>query len=46
MILKIILRDGVETQELVPSEGMVADINSLVDLYSQQIFEERRETNG
>jgi hypothetical protein len=45
LILKIILRDGVETQELVPSDE-VADINSLVDLYSQQIFEERRETNG
>ena len=46
MILKIILKDGVETQELVPSDDAVADITSLVDLYSQEIFKERRETNG
>jgi len=41
LILKIVFKDGVETQELVPSEE-VADITSLVDLYAQEIFKERR----
>ena len=41
MILKIVLKDGVETQELVPSDE-VADITSLVNLYEQEIFKEKK----
>jgi len=44
MILKIILENGVETQELINTSD-VADITSLVELYTNEIFKEGGEVD-